>query len=361
MNNGTAATTTTGLGGGAYSFYLNVVVLNQALTPAASSVDDGAEATTGGDDAAKGEGGTTNANAASASASAPPREEANLAPAAAREDDDDDEEEATPEAGGDEEEGGATSPKGGGGTVVAKKGLLDSMTMPASMAGMSAGLKSLSFKETFSATKASSGAPERSASGGLMSMSMKGGALDKSLHNTMKAVSKRSAALSDKAGRYVAAKTMIARASTALDKALPEVAAGLVHSGAGGSAGSKLDMTIGRRFTQGPVMVLQVDLKASGLAAYVEAVRGEDAAEHYRCALSSLRLLGATRAAAELEREMLPLVRRGLMERTGEEVVRMMKAKDESGAPLEVECIALEEGEEARWLFTYMEFQSQMK
>eukprot|EP00566_Odontella_aurita_P015127 CAMPEP_0113571676 /NCGR_PEP_ID=MMETSP0015_2-20120614/25683_1 /TAXON_ID=2838 /ORGANISM="Odontella" /LENGTH=354 /DNA_ID=CAMNT_0000474647 /DNA_START=166 /DNA_END=1230 /DNA_ORIENTATION=- /assembly_acc=CAM_ASM_000160 len=348
----TGGGTTTGLGGGAYSFYLNVVVLNQTLAAAVTSTSSIDE-----DGPADESGGGGGKNEDKKEKEAPPQAAApqtNLAPAAAREEAEDSA--VPPSDSAEEEAGGIHVEEEGDGGAPPRKSLLDSM--PAS-------LKSLSFGTSASERSASGSGGGLTLGEKMSGLSMKdlyqkkGTALDKSLHNTMKAVSNRTAALSDKAGRYVAGKTMIARASSALDKALPEVMMSLSQSGAGG--GSKLDLNVGRRFQQGPVIVLQVDLRAAGLPAYVEAVRGEDAAEHYRCALSSLRLLGAKSAAAELEREMLPLIRKGLMERAGEEVVRLMKVKNESDLPLELECIALEEGEEARWLFTYMEFQSQMK
>ena len=46
------------------------------------------------------------------------------------------------------------------------------------------------------------------------------------------------------------------------------------------------------------------------------------------------------------------------MNKLKDTLLKTLKAKDDL---LEVDCIALEEAEEARWLFTYMEFQEQMK
>lgn len=179
--------------------------------------------------------------------------------------------------------------------------------------------------------------------------------MDKSLHMTMKAMSatslavtKKSTTVGNKATAFLASKTMITRASMALNKSLPAVIKSM-----GG-----LDLTIGSRFSQGNLTVLQVDLKATGLPRYVEIVRGKEAAEQFRTAQSALKAIGATDTMGSLEREMLPQVRKGLMDVLSNRLITTMK-ETESG--LEVECIALEEREESRWLFNFMEFQSQMK
>ena len=178
----------------------------------------------------------------------------------------------------------------------------------------------------------------------------------------MKVVAQRSASvtsnISDKTAAYVANKTMVGRASTALTKALPVVVSSLCNDA---SNGGGISLEVNYVFQQGGVIALEVKLKASSLSSYVAAVQGDDAAEHYRCAVSSLKLLGAFETMGSLEKEMLPMVRTGLMEKMSKGLVRIMKEKDGSGVPLEVDCIALEEKEEARWLFTFMQFQSQMK
>lgn len=172
--------------------------------------------------------------------------------------------------------------------------------------------------------------------------------LDRSIHNFGKAVSQKSSTFRTKGAAFVASKTMVSRALTALSKSLPDLA----------YESEDLELTIGKRFHQGRVIVLNVDLKASAMPRYVEEVLGVDASEQYQSAMHTLRLLNATKTIQCLENEMLPKVRQGLMEKLKDMLLKTLKEKDEL---LEVDCIALEEAEEARWLFTFNEFQEQMK
>ena len=181
---------------------------------------------------------------------------------------------------------------------------------------------------------------------GILNLSMSD--LDKSIHNFGKAVSKKSSTFRTKGVAFVASKTMVSRALTALSKSLPDLA----------YESEDLELTIAKRFHQGRVIVLNVDLKATAMPRYVEEILGIDAAEQYRSAMHTLHLLGATETVKSLEQEMLPKVREGLMEKLKDVLLKTLKEKDEL---LEVDCIALEEAEEARWLFTFMEFQEQMK
>jgi hypothetical protein len=181
---------------------------------------------------------------------------------------------------------------------------------------------------------------------GLLSLSVSD--LDKSLHNIGRAVSQTSSTFRNKGAAFVASKTMVNRALTALAKSLPDLA----------YESEDLELTIDKRFHQGRVIVLQVDLKATAMPRYVEEILGEDAADNYRSAMHTLTLLKAAETMTCLENEMLPKVRQGLMNKLKDTLLKTLKAKDEL---LEVDCIALEEAEEARWLFTYMEFQEQMK
>jgi len=172
--------------------------------------------------------------------------------------------------------------------------------------------------------------------------------LDKSLHNLGKVVSQRSSTFRNKGAAFMASKTMVSRALTALSKSLPDLA----------YESEDLELTIGKRFHQGRVIVMQVDLKATAMPRYVEEILGIDAADQYRSAMHTLNLLDATETIKSLENEMLPKVREGLMDKLKDTLLKTLKEKDEL---LEVDCIALEEAEEARWLFTFMQFQEQMK
>jgi len=171
----------------------------------------------------------------------------------------------------------------------------------------------------------------------------------RSLTKSSRAVKSASSAVGNVAAAFVAKNTMLSRAMSALTKAIPELI-----------SATDLDLSIGKRFQQGPVIVLQVNLKSTALPRYIEEIKGHSAAEDYRIAVKTLKLLGATKTLGCLEREILPDVRRGLMEKYSDELVRIIKEKD-SSQYLDVECIPLEEAEEARWLFTFMEFQTQMK
>lgn len=172
--------------------------------------------------------------------------------------------------------------------------------------------------------------------------------LDKSLHNLGKAVSQKSSTFRTKGAAFMASKTMVSRALTALSKSLPDLA----------YESEDLELTIAKRFHQGRVIVLNVNLKATAMPRYVEEILGSDAAEHYQSAMHTLSLLNAKETIQCLENEMLPKVRQGLMEKLKETLLTTLKEKDDL---LEVDCIALEEAEEAKWLFTFMQFQEEMK
>lgn len=168
------------------------------------------------------------------------------------------------------------------------------------------------------------------------------------LSKSSRAVKSASSAVGNVAAAFVAKNTMLTRASNTLGKVLPIL-----------TASTDLDLTIGKRFQQGPVIVLQVDLKPTALPQYIEATKGKEASDDYQTSVKTLKRLGAAKTLACLEKEVLPEVRRGLMEKFSDDLVRLLKEKESQY--MEVECIPLEESEEARWLFTYMEFQSQMK
>lgn len=168
------------------------------------------------------------------------------------------------------------------------------------------------------------------------------------LTKSSRAVKSASSAVGNVAAAFVAKNTMLTRASNTLGKVLPIL-----------TSSTDLDLTIGKRFQQGPVIVLQVDLKPTALPQYIEVTKGKEASDDYQTSVKTLKRLGASKTLACLEKEVLPEVRRGLMEKFSDDLVRLLKEKESQY--MEVECIPLEESEEARWLFTYMEFQSQMK
>ena len=164
----------------------------------------------------------------------------------------------------------------------------------------------------------------------------------------MHGISQRSSQVANKAGAYAQRKTMVHRAHHALRKVLPELSA--LYD----------DLQLGTRFSQGQVTVLHVVLKPSSaaLSRYLCDVKDAAAAQQYATAMTTLRELGATETAQCLEREMLQQVRIGLMDKLSTLLLQKMNERE---GGLELDCIALEETEEARWLFTFMEFQAQMK
>lgn len=162
---------------------------------------------------------------------------------------------------------------------------------------------------------------------------------------TSKEMSQKAENFGQKTAAYVASKTMVTRANMALSKALEQVSS------------QYCNMSIGKRFQQGPVIVIQVNMKSGNLAGYISQVRGDEAAEQYVSAVNSLKALGATETIGTLEREMLPKMKQGLMDKMSDNLIQAMKDKDKA---LALECIPLDEREEAHWLFTYIEFQNQM-
>jgi hypothetical protein len=185
---------------------------------------------------------------------------------------------------------------------------------------------------------------------GTMELKYRMAEMGQSFRGDFKGFSKKSSDLG--VGKLASAalrKTRLIKTRGALKKCLPEFAANLEKD---------LQLTIGKRFSQGKVTVLHVVLKGSSMARYLEEIKGPEAAEKYTSAMSTLTELGAEGSMKSLEREMLLQVKEGLMEQLSILLVNTMKEK-ETG--LEIECIALEEAEEAKWLFTFMEFQSQMK
>jgi hypothetical protein len=205
-------------------------------------------------------------------------------------------------------------------------------------------------------TKGSTGIFKKSLSGLEFSNSIGGKAfsmgkalhgVDKSFRSSMNGLSKASSQVANKAGAYAARKTMVNRAHITLNKCLPDL-----------SSLYGTDLTIGRRFSQGKVTVLHVTLKPLAMPRYLSDVKDDEAAKKYSSAIATLEALGATETMKCLEREMLDQVRKGLMQKLSTLLLQKMNEM-ESG--LELECIALEEAEEARWLFTFMEFQAQMK
>jgi hypothetical protein len=84
-------------------------------------------------------------------------------------------------------------------------------------------------------------------------------------------ISKSSSSISKRATAFVASKTAVSRAEKAVVECVP-----LVTEEIG------VEMSISKRFQQGPVFVLEVDMKGCDLLELLEKVLGEEAAEHYQ-------------------------------------------------------------------------------
>jgi hypothetical protein len=162
-------------------------------------------------------------------------------------------------------------------------------------------------------------------------------------------ISKSSSSISKRATAFVASKTAVSRAEKAVVECVP-----LVTEEIG------VEMSISKRFQQGPVFVLEVDMKGCDLLELLEKVLGKESADHYRNVRTGLEFLGMTSSIVAFDQEILPKVRKGMMARMSEIVPEKMKLK-KSNADLEIQCVALEDAEEAKWLYNFLEFMEQMK
>ena len=163
-------------------------------------------------------------------------------------------------------------------------------------------------------------------------------------------ISRSGSNISKRASRFVASKTMVSRAEKAVGECIP-----LVTEEIG------VEMSISKRFQQGPIFVLQVDMIGCDLEELLEKVLGDEAAQHYRQVQAGLAALALSDSLSRaFVQEMLPKVRKGMMERMSEIVPEKMKLKKQY-ADLEIQCVALEDAEEAKWLYNFLAFMNEMK
>jgi len=148
---------------------------------------------------------------------------------------------------------------------------------------------------------------------------------------------------------FVSSKTMVSRAEKAVNDVIP-----LVNEEIG------VEMSISKRFQQGPVFVLEVDMKGCDLLPLLKQSLGEESSLNYSSVVSSLEMLGLVSTKNELEKEILPKVRIGLMQRMAELIPEKIRSFSKT-SDLEIQCIALEDSEEAKWLYNFLEFMEQMK
>ena len=162
-------------------------------------------------------------------------------------------------------------------------------------------------------------------------------------------LSRSGSSISKRASRFVQSKTMVSRAEKAVAEALP-----LVTEEIG------VEMSIRKQFQQGPIFVLEVDMKGCDLFDLLSKVLGEESASHYRNVVEGLEALGLPDTRAAFISEILPKVRKGLMERLSEIFPEKMKLKKQY-ADLEIQCVALEDPEQFKWLVNFLAFMEDMK
>ncbi|KAL7566192.1 hypothetical protein ACA910_011266 [Epithemia clementina (nom. ined.)] len=162
-------------------------------------------------------------------------------------------------------------------------------------------------------------------------------------------ISKSSSNISKRASRFMASKTMVSRAEKAVVECIP-----LVTEEIG------VEMSISKRFQQGPVFVLEVDMKGCEILDLLKKVQGEEAARQYVAVKEGLEFLGLPDAQEAFLKEILPKLRKAMMEKMSEIVPEKMKLK-KAYADLEIQCVALEDAEEAKWLYNFLAFMEEMK
>lgn len=88
-------------------------------------------------------------------------------------------------------------------------------------------------------------------------------------------------------------------------------------------------------------------------------LKGKDDAEQYERAVESLKALGCLTTLKALESDIMS------------QIIKFVKAKllsllpmklneECKGGELEMDCIALEDNEQAKWLFNFLEFNAEM-
>uniref|UniRef100_A0A7S2NV13 Uncharacterized protein n=1 Tax=Leptocylindrus danicus TaxID=163516 RepID=A0A7S2NV13_9STRA len=154
--------------------------------------------------------------------------------------------------------------------------------------------------------------------------------------------------MGEKAAAYMAEKTMLSRATNALTEIVPKLVTEF-----------KTSIKVQQRFSSGPVFVLEVSVLPSSIVSLVETAQGEEAAEKYKAVMAGLEFLNCTESMKEVEREIVPK----LIDQVKQDLIKMvpeMMNEQSKGGKFEMDCIALEDQEEARWLYTFLEFNAQM-
>ena len=123
----------------------------------------------------------------------------------------------------------------------------------------------------------------------------------------------------------------------------------------------KLDnsISIQQRFTQGPVFVLGITILPTKVSSLIKCLKGNEDAEHYDRAVDSLKALNCSTTVKALETDIMS----NMIQVVKGKLITLLPAKlneECKGGELEMECIALEDDEQAKWLFNFLEFNAEM-
>lgn len=154
--------------------------------------------------------------------------------------------------------------------------------------------------------------------------------------------------MAQKANNFIASKTMISRATAAFHDVIPKLMDEF-----------QKNISIQKRFHQGPVYVLEVSVLPTKISTLLQSVKGQEAADNYIRAKESLEALNCQETLKVLENDVITQINQFVKEKLIEIVPE--KVNEEcKGGNLEIECIALEDKEEARWLYSFLEFNAEM-
>lgn len=161
-------------------------------------------------------------------------------------------------------------------------------------------------------------------------------------------MSQWSSSLTNKTRRFVGNMTMMSRAEKAVVEIIPQVQKDI-----------GVELSINKRFQHGTVFVLEVDIKGTDLLSLLATTMGQKAADQFEQARDACEALDLIESKKSLEAEVLPKVRRALMQKLATLVPQTIQQRKQS-TDLEIECIALEDAEEAKWLYNFLEFMQSM-
>jgi len=118
-------------------------------------------------------------------------------------------------------------------------------------------------------------------------------------------------------------------------------------------------INVQRRFTQGPVFVLEVSVLPTNAVSLLECVQGKESAEHYTRVVEGLEALNCKETLKKLEEDIMKSITLSLQTKLIEIIPNIIN-EEVKGSPLDMDCIALEDKEEARWLYTFLAFNEEM-